>query len=178
MPATMKATVVPEPGKLIETRNVPAQVIDHIAVRLAKAKGMHVAAVDVVDDKPALAKSLGADEAVSKNIGGVRFAPVTAVPSKAIEQANGMLHRLGIVSLVACLPGILPMPNFDIVLKRISIRRSIVGTRLDLAQTLAFAVESSVRTTFTWGKLGNTNETLAKMKVGRMDGSVLLGIAA
>jgi propanol-preferring alcohol dehydrogenase len=39
--------------------------LGHVAVQYAKAMGMHVAAIDVADDKLDLAKKLGADLVVN-----------------------------------------------------------------------------------------------------------------
>jgi propanol-preferring alcohol dehydrogenase len=41
------------------------------------------------------------------------------------------------VSLVGLPPGDFPTPIFDVVLKRITVRGSIVGTRKDLAEAIA-----------------------------------------
>ena len=53
-------------------------------------------------------------------------------------------RRRGTVSLVGLPPGDFATPIFDVVLKRITIRGSIVGTRKDLAEALAFAAEGKV----------------------------------
>jgi D-arabinose 1-dehydrogenase-like Zn-dependent alcohol dehydrogenase len=42
-------------------------------------------------------------------------------------------------------PGDFPLPIFEIVLKRITVRGSIVGTRNDLRETLAFANDGRLR---------------------------------
>jgi propanol-preferring alcohol dehydrogenase len=63
--------------------------LGHVAVQYAKAMGMHVAAIDVADDKLDLAKKLGADlvvnakntdpEYLHKEVGGMHGALITAV---------------------------------------------------------------------------------------------------
>ncbi len=182
----LKETEV-RPGQWVAISGIGG--LGHMAVQYAKAMGMHVVAVDIADDKLKLAKSLGADEVinatmvdpvkeVTTQIGGVHGALVTAVSTKAFEQATGMLRRHGTMSLVGLPPGTFPLPIFEIVLKRITIRGSIVGTRLDLAESLAFAAQGSVKTTFTWDKLENINEVFARMKNGRIDGRVVLDIGA
>jgi threonine dehydrogenase-like Zn-dependent dehydrogenase len=60
-----------------------------------------------------------------------------------------MVRRKGTVSLVGLPPGDFPTPIFDVVLKRITIRGSIVGTRADLAEGIA-SVGSRYSKTSTW----------------------------
>jgi propanol-preferring alcohol dehydrogenase len=127
--------------------------LGHVAVQYAKAMGLHVVAVDIADDKLALAKTLGADvtanalhdDVIAKVIketgGGAHGVLVTAVSNSAFGQAIGMARRHGTVSLVGLPPGDFPTPIFDVVLKRITVRGSIVGTRKDLAEAIAFAAE-------------------------------------
>ena len=146
----LKETEV-KPGQWVAISGIGG--LGHMAVQFAKAMGMHVVAVDIADDKLALAKRLGADEVinaattdpateVTKQLGGVHGALVTAVSTKAFAQATGMLRRHGTMSLVGLPPGDFPLPIFEVVLKRITIRGSIVGTRLDLTESLAFAAEA------------------------------------
>ena len=56
-----------------------------------------------------------------------------------------MVRRKGTVALVGLPPGEFPTPIFDVVVTRITIRGSIVGTRKDFAEALAFAAEGKVR---------------------------------
>jgi len=58
----------------------------------------------------------------------------TAVSPPAFSQAMHMTRRRGTVSLVGLPPGDFPTPIFEVVLKRITIRGSIVGTRKELAR--------------------------------------------
>lgn len=161
--------------------------LGHMAVQYAKAMGMHVVAVDISDSKLKLAKTLGADEVVNaarvdpvkevtSQLGGVHGALVTAVSTKAFAQATGMLRRHGTMSLVGLPPGNFPLPIFDVVLKRLTIRGSIVGTRLDLAEALALAAEGKVKTTFSWDKLDNINAIFDRMREGSIDGRIVLEI--
>lgn len=161
--------------------------LGHMAVQYAKAMGMHVLAIDVADDKLELATSLGADEVINaaevdpvaevmSQIGGVHGALVTAVSTKAFAQATGMLRRHGTMSLVGLPPGDFPLPIFEVVLKRLTIRGSIVGTRLDLTEALALAAEGKVKTTFSWDKLENINAIFDQMRKGQINGRIVLQI--
>lgn len=68
-----------------------------------------------------------------------------AVSTAAFRQAIGMLRRVGTCALVGLPPGEFPTPIFDVVLNGLSIRGSIVGTRNDIAEALAFAADGKVK---------------------------------
>lgn len=159
--------------------------LGHLAVQYAKAMGRHVVAVDVAEPKLALARDLGAEatvnaaeedpvEAVQKLCGGAQGIVVTAVSPKAFQQAVGMLHKRGTMSLVGLPPGDFGLPIFDVVLNAKTVRGSIVGTRQDLAEALAFAADGKVAAHFSEDKLDNVNAVFAKMRDGGIDGRVVL----
>jgi propanol-preferring alcohol dehydrogenase len=156
-------------------------------VQYAKAMGMHVVAADIHEDKLALAKKLGADltvdgrdhnavAEVQRLIGGAHGALVTAVSPKAMEQAFGFLRARGTMALVGLPPGDISLPVFNTVLKRITVRGSIVGTRQDLEESLVFAAEGKVAAHFTWDKLDNINAIFARMEEGKIDGRIVLDL--
>jgi propanol-preferring alcohol dehydrogenase len=163
--------------------------LGHMAVQYAKAMGLNVAAVDVDDAKLDLARRLGASVAVNastsdpvayvrKEVGGVHGALVTAVSPRAFEQAIGMVRRGGTVSLTGLPPGAFPLDIFGMVLNGITVRGSIVGTRLDLQESLDFAARGKVKATVSTDKLENINEVLARLHEGRIEGRVVLDMAA
>ena len=162
--------------------------LGHMAVQYAKAMGMRVVAVDIADDKLDLAKRLGADEVINaknedpvaritKELGGVHGALVTAVSTTAFQQAVGMLRRHGTMSLVGLPPGVFPTPIFEVVLKRLTIRGSIVGTRNDLTESLEFASHGQVAANYTWDKLDNINAIFDKMRAGEIEGRVVMDLS-
>lgn len=161
--------------------------LGHVAVQYAKAMGLHVVALDVAEDKLALARQLGADlvvdcsrgaEAVEDVLratgGGAHGVLVTAVSLPAFEQALAMVRRRGTVSLVGLPPGTFPTPVFDVVLKRITVRGSIVGTRRDLAEAIGFAAEGKVRANVTTRPLQDINDVFDDLLAGRVEGRVSL----
>jgi propanol-preferring alcohol dehydrogenase len=162
--------------------------LGHLAVQYAKAMGMHVAALDVTEDKLALARSLGAEvtvdakapdaarRVVQETGGGAHGVLVTAVSPAAFAQALEIARRKGTVSLVGLPPGDFPTPIFDVVLKRITIRGSIVGTRKDLAEAIAFAGEGKVRAHIHEARLDDVNRILAALKAGTVDGRIVLDL--
>ena len=163
--------------------------LGHVAVQYAKAMGLYVAAVDIADDKLELAKHLGADlvanakteDAAAKIVketgGGAHGVLVTAVSTEAFAQALAMTRRRGTVSLVGMPPGDFATPIFDVVLKRITIRGSIVGTRRDMAEAIDFAIAGKVKTTVSTRKLDEINDVLARLKDGTVDGRIVLAVA-
>jgi propanol-preferring alcohol dehydrogenase len=161
--------------------------LGHMAVQYAKAMGFHVIAVDVADEKLALARSLGADEAINaltadpvelvqKQIRGAHGVLVTAVSRTAFSQAVGMLHKRGTMALVGLPPGSFDLPIFDVVLNAKTVRGSIVGTRKDLQESLEFAGEGKVKAHYAMDKLDNINAIFARMKAGGIDGRIVVDI--
>ncbi|AFK54769.1 MAG: alcohol dehydrogenase AdhP [Tistrella sp.] len=162
--------------------------LGHLAVQYGKAMGLHVAAVDIGDEKLALARRLGADvaldardpEVVQKMIteteGGAHGVLVTAVSEKAFAQAADMLRRRGIMALCGLPPGTFPISIFNMVLNRRTIRGSIVGTRADLAECLTFAGEGKVAATYSTARLEDVNDVFDRMRAGKIEGRVVLKI--
>ena len=159
--------------------------LGHMAVQYAKAMGLNVAAVDIDDSKLRLAERLGATLTVNalttdpaafikKEIGGAHGALVTAVSPKAFAQAAGMLRRGGTMSLVGLPPGDFPLDIFGMVLNGITVRGSIVGTRLDLQESLEFAAQGKVGATVATDRLENINAIFARMHKGEIEGRIVL----
>ena len=179
---------------LKETEAKPGQTVaivgigglGHLAVQYAKAMGLHVIAVDISDDKLALATRSGADQVYNAATtdaaaeigaaGGVEGVLVTAVSPDSFAQGVAMLARGGTMSLVGLPPGGFELPIFDVVLTRKTIRGSIVGTRNDLAEALAFAAEGKVASHFSIDKLDNINAIFERMRQGTIDGRVVMEI--
>ena len=87
-----------------------------------------------------------------------------------------MLARGGNMSLVSLPPGTFDLNIFDCVLNRKTIRASIVGTRMDLIEALAFAGEGKVSTHYSLDKLGNINGIFDRMRAGQIEGRVVMEI--
>ncbi|QEM10664.1 alcohol dehydrogenase AdhP [Mucilaginibacter rubeus] len=162
--------------------------LGHMAVQYAKAMGLHVAAIDVANDKLQLAQELGADIVVNaleedpgayikKHTGGMHGVLVTAVSPIAFNQALTALRRKGTISLTGLPPGNFDLSIFNTVLNRYTIRGSIVGTRIDMQEAIAFAIEGKVKATVRAEKLENINEVFNEMKRGEINGRIVLEIA-
>lgn len=181
----LKETEV-KPGEWVAISGIGG--LGHVAVQYAKAMGMHVAAIDVGNDKLELAKRLGADlvvnakeqnpgEFLKKETGGMHGALVTAVSPIAFKQGLETLRRKGTMALNGLPPGNFDLSIFDTVLNRITIRGSIVGTRKDLQEAIEFAVEGKVKANVTAAKLEDINDVFDKMKKAEIEGRMVLQIA-
>ncbi|MDQ1086863.1 MULTISPECIES: alcohol dehydrogenase AdhP [unclassified Siphonobacter] len=176
-----------KPGEWVAISGIGG--LGHVAVQYAKAMGMHVAAIDVADDKLELAKRLGADlvvnaknqdpgEYLQKEAGGMHGVLVTAVSPIAFRQGISALRRKGTIALNGLPPGSFDLPIFETVLKRITVRGSIVGTRKDLQEAIDFAVEGKVKATVHTTPLESINEVFDQMKKGAIEGRMVMEIAS
>jgi propanol-preferring alcohol dehydrogenase len=160
--------------------------LGHLGIQYAKAMGLRVVALDVSEEKLALARSRGAELAVNAKAsdavaqviactnGGAHGVLVTAASPSAFSQALQLARRRGTVSLVGLPPGTFAMPIVDMVLKRITVRGSIVGTRKDLAEALEFAARGKVRAHIHEATLEDINPVFAELRAGKVDGRVVL----
>lgn len=162
--------------------------LGHVAIQYARAMGLHVAAVELGAEKTRFAKELGAEIAIDANsqdpaseiqrqIGGAHGVLVTAVSAAASKQAIGMLRRRGTCVLVGMPVGEFPVPIFDTVVNRYTVRGSIVGTRIDLQEALMFAAEGKVKATVETVPLESVNDVFERLRNGKVRGRMVLGIA-
>ena len=159
--------------------------LGHIAVQYAKAMGLRVAAVDIADDKLALAKKHGAEllvnalhedpiEVVQRVTGGAHGVLVTAVHPSAFGQAIHMSRRGGTIVFNGLPAGDFPASIFEIVLKGLTVRGSIVGTRQDMEEALEFYARGQIHPTVSTRNLGEINAVFDEMKHGKIDGRVVI----
>ncbi len=154
--------------------------LGHLAVQYARIAGASVAAVDLVDSKLTLARDLGAEYTVNgliedpveriQALGGADQAIVLAVSPKACEQAFKSLKRGGILVFVA-LPAdnFVQIPIFETVLQGITVTGSIVGTRVDLAETFELHAQGRTRVVRETRQLDQVNESFEQIEKGEVD---------
>ncbi len=175
-----------KPGEWVAISGIGG--LGHLAVQYAKAMGLHVAAIDIADDKLQLAKSLGADLTVNaleqdpgaflkKETGGMHGVLVTAPSPIAFKQGVSALRRKGTIALNGLPKGSFDLPIFETVINRYTVRGSIVGTRKDMQEAISFALEGKVKTTVRATKLENINDVFDEMKKGEIEGRIVLEIA-
>lgn len=174
-----------KPGEWVAISGIGG--LGHLAVQYAKAMGMHVAAIDIAEDKLKLAKKLGADLTVNameedpgsylkKETGGMHGALVTAVAPQAFSQALSTLRRKGTLALNGLPPGSFDLDIFNAVLNRITIRGSIVGTRKDLQESIDFATEGKVKASVHAAELDSINSVLDDMRANKIEGRMVLNV--
>ncbi|MGM8849387.1 alcohol dehydrogenase AdhP [Salinicola sp. V024] len=173
-----------KPGEWIAISGIGG--LGHIAVQYAKAMGLHVVALDVSQEKLDLAKQLGAnvsvnaldedavDQVIAATGGGAHGVLVTAVSVPAFNQALSYVRRKGTISLNGLPPGEFQTPIFDVVLKRITLRGSIVGTRNDMAEALRFAAEGKVKAHIHKTRLEDINQVFSDLEKGVVDGRMVM----
>jgi propanol-preferring alcohol dehydrogenase len=158
--------------------------LGHLALQYARIAGGSVIAVDVQDDKLAMARELGADEVVNaattdpveaiQALGGADVAVALAASPRSFDQAYRSLRRGGRLVCVA-LPadGSMPLPIFDTVLSGKSVIGSIVGTRNDLADVFALHAAGRTSVITVERKLDEVNEAMADVLSGNVPARVV-----
>ncbi|SCL29454.1 alcohol dehydrogenase AdhP [Micromonospora inyonensis] len=159
--------------------------LGHLAQQYAQLFGGETVAVDVTDDKLALATSLGATHTVDAAgtdpvaaitaLGGVDVAIVLAASPTVIEQARRCLRRGGRLVLVS-LPkeNDITLPVFETVLKGITVIGSIVGTRADLAEVFRLHAAGRTRVVLETRKLDEINDAIEDVLAGRVAARLVL----
>jgi propanol-preferring alcohol dehydrogenase len=154
--------------------------LGHLAIQYARIAGASVAAVDLVDSKLTLAAELGAEHTFNAMVedpaagiqamGGADQAIALAVSPIAVEQAYRSLKRGGTLVLVG-LPAdnFVSLPIFETVLQGITITGSIVGTRVDLAETFQLHAEGRTRIIRETRRLDEVNEAFEQIEKGEVD---------
>jgi alcohol dehydrogenase, propanol-preferring len=161
--------------------------LGHMAIQYARAMGLQVVAVDVRDEPLALAREMGVAltidaraedpvEVVEKAIGGAHGVLVTAPSLEAFHQAIGMTRRRGTCVLVGLPPGEFPLPLFDVVLKRITVRGSLVGSRADMREALELASSFAIRPHVELQPLEAINDVFDRLRHGQVRGRVVLDL--
>jgi len=159
--------------------------LGHVAVQYARAMGLRVAAVDVDDQKLFLARRHGAEVTVNAaktdpiaeiqaRTGGAHGVLVTAVHPNAFAQGTGMARRGGTVVFVGLPPGAFPADIFDTVLRAITIRGSIVGTRQDMVEALDFYARGEIHPTVSVEGLDDINDIFERMERGAIEGRIVM----
>lgn len=154
--------------------------LGHLAVQYARLVGATVIAVDVDEEKLALAEQLGADHVVNAGVtdpvaaiealGGADVAVVLAVIPSVFEGAFAALRRGGRLVCVGLPPetdGPMSLPIFPTVLKGISVIGSIVGTRQDLAEVFELHARGRTRVVAETRKLDEVNASIDDVLEGR-----------
>jgi propanol-preferring alcohol dehydrogenase len=157
--------------------------LGHLAVQYARHAGLKVAAVDISEDKLAVARGVGAEITVlaenaartlQKQYGGMDAAVVLTASAAAIGQALRSLKRCGTLVLVGLAHGTVELPAIDTVLKGITIRGSFIGTRQDLEDVFRLAASGAVRPHVESYPLEDAPGLLEKLRRGEIVGRAVI----
>jgi propanol-preferring alcohol dehydrogenase len=158
--------------------------LGHLAVQVAKALGAEVIALDVADDKLALARELGAAHALNvadpdaiksvRKLGGAHVAVVTSAAKAAYDMALKCLRPAGTLAVVGLPAEPLTFQALALVGSEVRIVSAAVGTREDLRAVLALAVAGRLRCRVEEAPLADVNAVLERMQRGNIRGRMVL----
>jgi propanol-preferring alcohol dehydrogenase len=161
--------------------------LGHLAVQYAQIAGASVVAVDLIDDKLQMAKHLGATYTINsanedpadaiQKLGGADAAIVLAASPIAFEQAFRSLRPNGTLVLVA-LPkdNSMKLPIFETVLRGIKVVGSLVGTRVDLAETFQLHAEGRTTIVSETRPLETINESISDVLNGAVEARIVFDL--
>lgn len=159
--------------------------LGHLAQQYAQIFGGETIAIDITEEKLALAKQLGAAHTVNaattdpvtaiEALGGADVAVVLAASPTVLEQAHASLRRGGRLVLVS-LPkdNTMSLPIFQTVLKGIRVIGSIVGTRADLADVFRLHAAGRTRVFYEPRPLTEINQAIEDVLAGHVPARLVL----
>ena len=161
--------------------------LGNLAVQYAKKVfNAHVVAVDINNDKLALAKEVGADIVINghevedvaaliqEKTGGAHSAVVTAVSKVAFNQAVDSVRAGGRVVAVGLPSEMMDLSIVKTVLDSIQVIGSLVGTRKDLEEAFQFGAEGLVVPVVQKRPVSDAVDVFDEMEAGTIQGRMVL----
>ncbi|MGA2354614.1 MAG: zinc-dependent alcohol dehydrogenase [Terriglobales bacterium] len=158
--------------------------LGHLAVQIGRAAGAEVTAIDVSDEKLALAKSLGATRTLNaatsnvvkelRNSGSVHVAIVTSASKSAYDTAFYCVRPSGTLLAVGLPAKDISFPPIMMAAAEIHIKASAVGTREDLREILAMGAAGAIHCQVTTRPLSDVQQVLEELSRGEISGRVVL----
>ena len=161
--------------------------LGNLAVQYAKKVfNAHVVAVDINNDKLALAKEVGADIVINghevedvaaliqEKTGGAHSAVVTAVSKVAFNQAVDSVRAGGRVVAVGLPSEMMDRSIVKTVLDGIQVIGSLVGTRKDLEEAFQFGAEGLVVPVVQKRPVSDAVDVFDEMEAGTIQGRMVL----
>ena len=161
--------------------------LGNLAVQYAKKVfNAHVVAVDINNDKLALAKEVGADIVINgrevedvaaliqEKTGGAHSAVVTAVSKVAFNQAVDSVRAGGRVVAVGLPSEMMDLGIVKTVLDGIQVIGSLVGTRKDLEEAFQFGAEGLVVPVVQKRPVDDAVDVFGEMEAGTIQGRMVL----
>ena len=161
--------------------------LGNLAVQYAKKVfNAHVVAVDINNDKLALAKEVGADIVINghevedvaaliqEKTGGAHSAVVTAVSKVAFNQAVDSVRAGGRVVAVGLPSEMMDLSIVKTVLDGIQVIGSLVGTRKDFEEAFQFGAEGLVVPVVQKRPVSDAVDVFDEMEAGNIQGRMVL----
>ncbi|MFC0301625.1 alcohol dehydrogenase AdhP [Virgibacillus soli] len=161
--------------------------LGNLAIQYAKnVFNAKVIAIDINDDKLALAKEVGADllcnpvtvgdsgKWIQEQVGGAHAAVVTAVSKTAFNEAVNCVRAASKVVAVGLPPETMDLEIVKTVLDGIEVVGSLVGTRKDLEEAFQFGAEGKVVPVVHTRPLEDINQIFQEMEEGKIQGRMVL----
>lgn len=158
--------------------------LGHLALSIARSKGLRVAVADVSEAKLEMARAAGAEiiaagetagRTLQKEHGGVDAAIVLTGSAAAVPQAFKSLKRLGTLVLVGVSLSQYELPLVDTVVKGIQIHGSYLGPRQDLEQVFTLARSGALQPHVETHPIQETPALLDRMRRGEILGRAVIG---
>lgn len=160
--------------------------LGHLAVQIGRAAGAEVTAIDVSDEKLALARSVGAARTLNattcdavkevRRLGKVHIALVTSAAKNAYDMAFHCVRPAGTLLAVGLPAQDISFPPILMAATEIHIKASSVGTREDLREILAMGAAGTVHCQVTIRRLAEVCEVLKEFRRGQICGRVVLSL--
>lgn len=160
--------------------------LGHLAIQIARNLGAEITAIDVADDKLAMAKSLGAAGTLNaktadvikelRGQGGAHVALVTSAAKAAYDMAFYGLRPTGTLMVVGLPAENISFPAIMMAAGEVHIKASAVGTRADLREVLAMAASGNLHCQVAARPLDEINQVLDEMRSGRIAGRIVLNM--
>jgi len=158
--------------------------LGHLAVQIGREMGAEVTAIDISEEKLALAKSFGAAATLNagsadigkqlRSIGGFHAALVTSAAKAAYDLAFNSLRPAGILLAVGLPAENICFPPIMMAALEVRIHATAVGTRQDLREVLALAAAGKIRCQVATYPLADANAVLNHLRRGEISGRAVL----
>jgi propanol-preferring alcohol dehydrogenase len=158
--------------------------LGHLAVQVGRGLDAEVTAIDISEEKLALAKTLGAATTLNaaaadigkqlRNIGGFHAVLVTSAAKAAYELAFNSLRPAGILLVVGLPAENICFPPIMMAAREARIQATAVGTRQDLKEVLAMAAAGKIRCQVSTHGLADANAVLNQLRRGEISGRAIL----
>jgi D-arabinose 1-dehydrogenase-like Zn-dependent alcohol dehydrogenase len=150
--------------------------LGHLGIQYAAKSGFKTVAVGRGEDKEPLARRLGAAHYIDngsqdpaaelQKLGGAKVILATVTSADAMKAVMPGLAPTGTLMIVGAVPS-LEVPALQMLLKSQQVKGWYSGTSLDSQETLAFSVQSGVRSMNESYPLEQVNEAYERMEKGK-----------